>query len=195
MKLTRIIPVFVIVLWFTAACGRVISQTGSPKTRSIRQIEFSDFTFIRQDSAETIPLRNGRYEGSNDHSYWLMNTAYGDLTGDGIEEAIVLLRGQNTRTSPTQDEVFIYALKDEKAVLLTNFEGGKRREYLVSVAPGGNFKVEDHLLVVDRAVLTDEHEYAPTHYYTIKYRWNGSHMVEVERSALKLLPPSMMEIG
>ena len=182
-------------LWFTAACERLICQTGSAETTSIRQIKFSDFTFLRQNSAEVIPLQKGEYAGPGDHSYTLMNVTYGDVTSDGIEEAVVLLRGQNTRTSPTLDEVFIYTLKDGRAVLLTNFDGAKRGEYILSVDRATNFKIDHQLLILDRAVRVDECEYVPTHYYTIKFRWNGTQIIEIEKSSLKPLPDYMREIG
>ncbi len=184
---------FVTMLWFI--CGQLICQTGSAETTSIRQIKFSDFTFVRQNSAEVIPLQKGAYAGPDNHSYALMNVTYGDVTGDGTEEAVVLLRGQNTRTSPTLDEVFIYTLKDGKAVLLTNFEGGRRGEYILSVDHATNFKVDHQLLILDRAVRVDEREYAPTHYYTIKFHWNGTQMLEIQKSSLKPLPDYMREIG
>ncbi|SRR6266404_3444754 len=195
MKLERIILPFVTMLWFNAAGGQLICQTGLAETTSIRQIKFSDFTFVRQNSAEIIPLQKGEYAGPDNHSYALMNVTYGDIAGDGIEQAVVLLRGHNTRTSPTLDEVFIYTLKDGKPFLLTNFEGGKRGEYIVSVDRSTNFRVNHQLLILDRAVRIDECEYVPTHYYTLKFRWSGTQMLEIERSLLKPLPENMREIG
>ncbi len=57
-----------------------------------------------------------------------------------------------------------------------------------------NFKVEDKILVLDQAILSVG-EHFPSHYYTIKYRWNGVQMAEVERSCLKPLPDGMREVG
>jgi len=88
MKLERIILPFVAMLWFNAACGQLICQTGLAETTSIRQIKFSDFTFVRQNSAEIIPLQKGEYAGPDNHSYALMNVTYGDIAGDGIEQAV-----------------------------------------------------------------------------------------------------------
>jgi hypothetical protein len=125
----------------------------------------------------------------------LMRVAYGDVNGDRSEEAVVLLRGQNTSISRTLDEVFVYTMKSGTVVLLTNFEAGRRGEYVLSIgALGSNFKVEDRILVLDQAILR-QGEDVSTHYYTIKYRWDGMQMVEVERSALKVLPENMREIG
>jgi|SRR5258706_11874475 len=165
------------------------------KITSIHQINFGDFTFTRNNSPEQTSFVKGKYAGPNDHDTSLMNIAYGDLTNDGIDEAVVLLRSQDSRISPTLDEVFIYTLKDGMVTLLTNFDAGRRGDYVASVNPGMNFKVQGQQLVIDLAVRRNASEYVPTHYYTVKYRWNGKEMLEVERSPLKILPADMREIG
>jgi hypothetical protein len=172
----------------------------TPVTTSIsdiRQVDFKNFTYRLEweKEKEDIRLRDrGRIRADGAES-GLQRITYGDLTGDGAEEAIVLLRGTNTRISRTLDEVFIYTLRSGKAVALAHFEGGRRGDYILSVGSlGSNFKVEDRLLILDQAILR-EGEYVPTQYYTIKYRWNGIHMVEVERSCLKPIPEGMREMS
>jgi hypothetical protein len=140
-------------------------------------------------------LRDGRQVSVDGAESGFQRITYGDLTRDGSEEAIILLRGQNTRTSRTLDEVFIYSLKNGKVVALAHFDGGRRGDYILSIGSlGSNFKVEGGLLILDQAILR-EGEYVPTQYCTIKYRWNDIRMVEVERSSLKPLPKDMREIG
>jgi hypothetical protein len=162
----------------------------------IRHVPFKNSTFKRRKGDETIRLRDGISIRASDHHYSLMRIAYGDLIGHGSEAAIVLLRGQNSRLSLTLDEVFIYEFKAGQPVFLTSFEGGRRGEYILSVESlGSNFRVEHQSLIIDQAVYTNDREYMPTHYYTIKYRWDGRQILEVERSSLKPLPESMREIG
>ena len=166
----------------------------------IRQVDFKNFTFSRskdKKGAEVIRFRDGKYVGREGLNYSLMRFAYGDLTGDGREEAVILLRGQNTPISRTLDEVFIYTLENGEVVLLTSFEGGKRGDYICSVLHSeSNFKVEDNLLIIDQAVaLEGDNGLIPTRYYTITYRWDGNRMKEVERSALKPLPEHRREVG
>ncbi|HEX8197023.1 MAG TPA: hypothetical protein VF571_12600, partial [Pyrinomonadaceae bacterium] len=146
---------------------------------------------------EAIQFRDGKYIGDNNHKYDLMRIAYGDLTGDGNEEAIVLLRGQNTPASRILDEVFIYSLKNKRAALLTNFEGRKRGDYILSISSlGSNFRVENNVLIIDQAVaLEDDNDRIPTRFYTIKYRLSGKRMIEIERTKLKSIPENMREIG
>lgn len=195
MRLSWIVLGLAIIHSLSAAGGWLPAPQVAREITSLRQVEFSNFTFVRSDSAEIISLRNGTFDGPNYHSYHLMRVAYGDLTGDGTEEAIVLLRGQNTRTSPTLDELFIYTLKAGKAVLLTDFEGAVRGEYILSVGSTFTFRVDEQVLILNRAVRASDREYAPMHYYTIKYRWDGNRLSEVERSSLQRLPEHLMEIG
>lgn len=177
-----------------------IAQENAPNVNDIRQVDFKNFTYARQGDqteAKTTELRNGKNVSASGAESFLMRVAYGDLTGDGVEEAIVLLRGQNTRTSRTLDELFVYTLKDGRAVLLTNFAGGKRGDYVCSVnSQESNFKVEEERLIIDLAVaLADDPQCDPTRFYTITLRWNGRQMMEVERSALKPLPEHRREVG
>jgi hypothetical protein len=201
MNNIRFVALPLIFLCFlSVAYGQRTSRREIPADNSasdIRQVDFKNFTFTREKDAETIQFREGKYIGDGNRNYFLMRTAYGDITGDGNDEAIVLLRGQNTLISRTLDEVFIYSLKNGRAALLTNFEGEKRGDYILSISSlGSNFRVGNNVLVIDQAVaLDDDNNRIPTRFYTVKYRWNGSRMVETERTKLKLIPENMREIG
>ncbi len=200
VKIRFAASLFVLVFFLAVSYGQEVSQreaSTEDDVSSIRQVRFKNFTFTRQKGAEAIQFHDGKYVGERGHNYFLMRIAYGDLTGDGNEEAIILLRGQNTLVSRTLDELFIYRLKNGRATLLTNFEGGKRGDYILSIGSlGSNFKVENNVLIIDQAVaLEGDNDCIPTRYYTIKYRWNGSQMVEVDRTDLKPIPENMREIG
>jgi hypothetical protein len=189
----------VVPLTLTLPCARADSQGGAAAKPAgdIRRVDFRNFTYTRpcDGGAEAVRLRDGRGVGPDDAWAGLMRVAYGDLTGDGAEEAVVLLRGQNTRISRTLDEVFVFTMKDGKPVALDSFEAGRRGDYVLSVQSlGSNFKVESGLLVLDQAVRRTG-EYVPTQYYTVKLRWNGVQMAEVERTCLKPLPEGMREVG
>ncbi|HEX8130356.1 MAG TPA: hypothetical protein VF527_14735 [Pyrinomonadaceae bacterium] len=196
----RIIALSVLtLLCLTLSHGQRVPRE-SPATKSIsdiRQVDFKNFTYRLEweKEKEVIQLRDGGRTGADGAESGLQRITYGDLTGDGAEEAVILLRGTNTRISRTLDEVFIYTLKSGKVLALAHFEGGRRGDYILSVGSlGSNFKVEDRLLILDQAVLR-EGEYVPTQYYTIKFRWNGVQMAEVERSCLKSIPEGMREMS
>jgi len=186
-------------LFFALSYGQGVPQKASvaKPISDIRQVDFKNFTYRLEwdKEKESIQLRAGGWIRADGAEFGLQRITYGDLTSDGSEEAIILLRGQNTRISRTLDEVFIYTLKGGEVVALAHFEGGRRGDYILSIGSlKSNFKVEDRLLILDQAILR-EGEYAPTQYYTIKYRWNGIQMAEVERSCLKPLPEGMREMG
>ncbi|MDQ3817448.1 MAG: hypothetical protein M3362_07130 [Acidobacteriota bacterium] len=199
LRRVAILPFIALLFWSVSFAQETAKQAREANYVSdIRQVDFRNFTYKRDESAkeaETVELLNGRHTRSDGAWTSFMRVAYGDLTGDGSDEAVVLLRGQNTRISRTLDEVFIFTLKDGKLSEIAHFEGGRRGDYILSVESlGSNFKVEGETLILDQAVLR-EGEYVPTRYYTVKYRWNGTRMVETERSALKLIPEGWKEEG
>jgi hypothetical protein len=197
MRMTALSAMMLVVLTPSYGQSGPSDASVAKSVRDIREVDFKNFTYRveRAKEKDFIRLRDGRNVSAAGAESGLQRITYGDLTGDGSEEAIILLRGQSTRTSRTLDEVFIYSLKNGKLVALAHFEGGRRGDYILSVGTlGGNFKVEGGLLILDQAILS-EGENAPTQYYTIKYRWNDTQMVEVERSSLKPLPEGMREIG
>jgi hypothetical protein len=193
----------VVLFFFAISHAPEVSQNTAPSAGSvsnIRQIDFKNFTFVKhrgEKGTDTIEFRHGKYIGTDGLNYSLMRITYGDLTGDGSEEAVLLLRGQNTPVSRTLDEIFIYTLEKGRVVAFTNFECGKRGDYILSVGSlGSNFKVEDNQLVIDHAIAQeDDPDCIPTRYSTIKYQWDDRRMTEIERSSLKPIPEHMKEIG
>ena len=186
-------------LFFTLSYGEGVPQKVPIPTpvADIRQVDFRNFTYRLEwdKEKEIIQLRDGGWIRAVGAEFGLQRITYGDLTSDRSDEAIILLRCQNTRTSRTLDEVFIYTLKGGKVIALAHFEGGRRGDYILSVESlKSNFRVDDRLLILDQAILR-EGEYVPTQYYTIKYRWNGIQMVEVERTSLKPIPEGMREMS
>lgn len=197
MRITALAAMTLLIFAPSYGQGKPPDASVMKSIREIREVDFKNFTYRLKWAEENdiIRLRDGRHVSAAGAQAVLQRITYGDLTGDGSEEAIILIRGQSTHTSRTLDEVFIYSLKNGKVVALAHFEGGRRGDYILSVGSlGSNFKVEGGLLILDQAILR-ESEYAPTQYYTIKYRWNDIQLIEVERSSLKPLPEGMREIG
>jgi hypothetical protein len=205
MKWIKVSPIILLLIVPLMSYGQDISilrTSAKAVITQIQQVDFKNFTFNRIKGTEAIRFVDGRYVGADNLHYALRRIAYGDLTGDGIDEAVALLRGdvqlshENPVTTASLDEVFIYTLRDGRPVLLTNFEGGKRGEYILSIESlGSNFRIENQQLIIDQAVLKDDCEHVPTHYYTIKYRLDKGRMIEVERSILKPIPDNMAETG
>lgn len=111
---------------------------------------------------------------------------YIDLTGDGQDEAIVVLKVETTGAAIPQ-LVYVYEWKDDKPELIWNFRTGDR-------ADGGlkDIRVENGLTVVelygqDRFLLgevetgkitgDEEQLCCPTYFTRTTYKWNGNHFL------------------
>jgi hypothetical protein len=81
---------------------------------------------------------------------------YGDVTGDGRDEAMITLYAERGGTESSND-VFIYSLRNGRPVLLWKFETGDRAE-------GGLIKLyaQDGKLVVE---LAGKNKFVGANYY------------------------------
>jgi hypothetical protein len=161
----------------------------------IHKVNFKNFTYrpyCAGEEPEKITVKNGdftketKYDEYTEHFYFnIFSINYGDLNGDGKDEAVILSACKTGGTG-TFSEGFIYAVKAGKPILLTRIPGGDR-------AWGGlrEAKVENGLLVVDRndPELNQANccsEYAQI----IKYRLNGTKLNLIGKPASRELHPS-----
>jgi hypothetical protein len=168
----------------------------------IRKVDFSNFTFPKLPSGkcsmQRIHLINGRYDhpdapldrvppkgGSIDcWSVVLTSTNFGDVTGDGGEEAVVTLYAELGGNSSYSD-VFIYTLVDRHPVLLWKFmtgdraDGGLRRIY----SENGELVIELYGVNTIAGKQLDSSEgvgsCCPKHYTRTRYKWDGKHFEQV----------------
>lgn len=119
-----------------------------------------------------------------------VTTKYGDATGDGVDEALVILKIV-TAGSAIPQIVYVFQWKDEKPELAWYFRTGDR-------ADGGlkNVYADDGALVVelfgqDRYILgeietmkiegDEEQLCCPTHFTRTRYKWNGGFKIQGKR--------------
>src|SRR5262249_54790921 len=103
------------------------TPTASPSpSQPIRSIDFNDVAFPNypdyigdRGKKKYITLKPG------DGGPALLN--YGDVTGDGIEDAMMML-GIETRGSAIPEIVYIFTLQNSKPKLLWSFETGDRAD-------------------------------------------------------------------
>jgi hypothetical protein len=162
---------------------------------NIRKIDFRNFTYEALCvgvEAETITVKDGEfYEEKKEDDYVdrfyfkVLDIAYGDVNGDGQEEAIVITVC-NTGGTGNFTEGFVFGIKNGNADLLARIPGGDR-------AYGGlrEARVEARLLVVES---NDAGEYGgaccPEAVITTKYRVIGDKLVQVGKPLRKdLYPP------
>jgi len=168
------------------------SNKSQPKS-PIRQIDFNNFTYPKlptgKCSMNQVHLTNGRYDAPKSiagklpsvdcWSVELGAITYGDVTGDGEEEAIIELYAERGGTEASED-VFIYTMRDGNPVLLWKFETGDR-------ADGGPRRIaaENGELVVDLYGVGAEigkklygtegvGACCPKHFTRTRYRWVGT---------------------
>lgn len=123
-----------------------------------------------------------------------LRTAVGDLTEDGQDETVVLVR--DTESGLRADEILVYQNASGETKLLTRFAVGRHGEYVLSVKGlGSNFRVEYGELIIDIAVSGRAGPFAATQYQTVIFRWDGKQMAETARSEARPLPESMREKG
>lgn len=166
------------------------SPDRSPKS-AIRQVDFRNLSYPKlptgKCSLEEIHLKDGKYKAPEEWApdrtssvgCWavtLGDVDYGDVTGDGNEEAIVTLYAEMGGTESSQD-VYIYTSQGGKPVLLWKFATGDR-------AGGGERRIfaENGALVIELfgvgAVIgrdlydtEDVPDCCPAHYTRTKYKW------------------------
>jgi hypothetical protein len=168
------------------------SNKSQPKS-PIRQVDFKNFTYPKlptgKCSMSEVRLINGRYDAPADiagkrptvdcWSVALGPITYGDVTGDGEEEAIVELYAEAGGTEASED-IYLYTLKGGNAALLWKFATGDRAEGGLRriAAESGELVVE--LFGVGTAIgkklygTEDVGACCPKHFTRTKYRWVGT---------------------
>ena len=157
---------------------------------SIRKIDFKNFTYEVEsgESKEKIKVKDGEFSrhSEDDPLYFsVTEVTYGDLDGDGQDEAVV-----STLTSTGGTGQFsngqIFTLKSGKPIVLTEFEGGDR-------AYGGlvSAKIAGGVLTVERyAPGEGGGNCCPEYVETTRYKWDGAALRQLGDSATRELYPA-----
>jgi len=102
---------------------------------------------------------------------------YGDVTGDGAEEAMMLL-GIETRGSAIAEIVYVFTLQNSRPKLLWSFETGDRADggFRNAYADRGELVVElygKNRVIGSNLYLDDEAACCPSSFTRARYRWDG----------------------
>jgi len=160
-----------------AAClsvGTLLSGCASAPVGDIHRVDFGNFTYVTA-AAGKVTAHNGvcRWNtGANPIEFEVAEITYGDLNGDGLDEAAIVTCC-NTGGSGVFTEGFVYALKAGQASLLATVEGGDR-------AFGGinHIAIQDGQLQVER-IGTDSCAICPERIETSSYHLNNHLLVQV----------------
>jgi len=163
----------------------------------IRSVDFQNLTFPwtpYQGAPDSFTLQNGKKDrGKDETGAELKDVEYGDVTGDGTEDAVLSISPESGGNCQCY-MVYVYALSGRTPTLLWSFdtwdraEGGFKRAY----ADKGQLVVE---LFGDDKFENDEWHFGtaegkfkglccPTTYTRFKFRWNGEKFLLTGRPEL-----------
>lgn len=184
MSVTRLL---VIVLWIFVGSVFVAEAQSS----SVRSVDFGNFTYawpadyaVGKRSARNFTLKSGELQMTNHQvGVSLTKVIYGDVTGDGVEEAIVAM-SIRTGGSAIPGIVYVFAFRSGLPSQLWSFSTGDR-------ADGGLRETysEDGKLVVEvfGPKRRDEADGQPKRFTRSRYAWknqrfqpqSGSEIIEL----------------
>ena len=166
------------------------SSPGSDTVTDIRQVDFLNFTyestlcsreFGKQGIGKTVHVHQGEFK--NKAVYVAVDGSkviFGDVTGDGHEDAIVPIACGATTANFSLTEVHVYTIKDGRPVLLaqisdTDMERDYRLHYPDAESYWGvtdsGMKVTNGNLGIE--VFADGPHASPKHMVTLEYHLDG----------------------
>jgi hypothetical protein len=180
-----------------------VSPPGSP----IREIDFDNFTYpsgvigekggFKLRQGELLPKRRDSIGRPLDMWLVLNSVVYGDITGDGNEEAIINL-GWVTGGTATPNLIYIYTLRNEHPKLLWAFETGDRADggYRNIYAENGELVLE--LLGKDKIIGTDLSaddgvhlgDCCATLFTRTRYLWDSKRFRQIGKAEILPMPQS-----
>lgn len=182
------------------------SQAVTPfdaQTGSIRSVDFSNFTYAwypkwesMLSEAKEFTLRNGKLEvdaprNSNEPVLFeLLNVQYGDVSQDGLEDAIVTIK-MSVRGNAKPYVVFVITLTNGKPNMLWSHEAGDRADEGLR-----NVYISDkHLLVIEQynanELVSPNREVTkvgmccPTTFTRTFYKWDKDRFESFRRETLR----------
>ena len=177
-------------------CGFVLLTSFSHvmSQSDVRIVDFKNFTyeaFCASDEVEKVKVKNGEFfretpmDGYVDRFYFkAFDFAYGDLTGDGKEDAVILTVC-NTGGTGNFSEGFIFSVTGGKPALIGRIPGGDR-------ANGGlrSARIDKGFLVVEsNDVGENGGSCCPEFVITSSYRLRDGKLIEAAPSSRRELYP------
>lgn len=182
----------------------VILQTSKSQTvTDLKKVEFENFTFDVR--GEKIKLKNGvqvgacKKDGDGIESgvIWSLekeNIEYGDLDGDGRDEALIALSAEPCGGNmPANDAVLVLTIKDGRVTQLPIFDYSSepcepdQKDCDLTPRPGVSvsYDAQEKAIVVESYYFTEEDALCcPSVSREIWYKWDGSNFVETKKGKL-----------
>jgi hypothetical protein len=173
----------------------------TPIAGSIRRVDFRNFTYPLDDylarnyGTNSVRVRKGRFIFNRDSDYGpdgfgVTRIIYGDLTGDGQEEAAVLTAIGFIESGTSQQApgtyAYIYSMGNGRPVLLKIYDSESDdsdaniayRNYYqdnTTLLYGGVARIERGLLVIES--LVGSGRCCPEYEVTMRFRWDGQRFI------------------
>jgi hypothetical protein len=114
---------------------------------------------------------------------------YGDITGDGIEEAMVAL-GIDNHGSAIPDYVYVFAIENGKPKLMWDFETGDRADGGLRNVYADNGQLVIELFGKDRVIggqlyRGEEGLCCPSSFTRTRYKWTGKRFEDISREVFE----------
>lgn len=180
-----------IILFCMTLCFATVAV---PAQTDIHGVDFKNFTYSAScagEKPEKVTIKDGEFlretkmeDYTDRFSFGVMAITYGDLNGDGKDEAVVLSIC-NTGGTGQFTEGFVFTMKAGKPTLWQRIPGGDR-------ADGGLVKatVEGGLLLIEaNESSTNSGACCPEFTVTEKYRLTANKMVAVGKGVRRELYP------
>ncbi len=186
-----------------AAVAALCSSAAAQEAAAVRKIDFTNFTFRvgdktvkMKDGLQDVACREKDENGVPSGDIWSNSkesVGYGDIDGDGREEAFVPLIANVCGGNMVTDEaLLVFTMKGGKPVPLPVFDytdeacpTGEKCDVMRSPGVSVSYDAREKALVVENSFATDDDAICcPSLYRLTWYRWNGSAFVELKKGKI-----------
>jgi hypothetical protein len=166
------------------AQGQTRSSRPSATTNGIRSVDFLNYTYhssaCRDELGESVRVSRGEFKNSDSYFSVDKKIRYADISGDGLEEAIIDTGCGAVGGNFSVTEVFVFTMQNGRPRLLATIaNNGAERDYsryyrdtegewwdLTGVAGVNNASIALNALAGGSHAM-------PRYVVTLEYRWTG----------------------
>ncbi|MDD3473689.1 MAG: hypothetical protein PHS86_12975 [Syntrophaceae bacterium] len=216
----RVLAAFLLMLLLTPAIGSLHAQASDIKSgdepirrgaervklHDIRDVDFKNFKYqlsnaawMTLEIARTTEVHNGEMS-QHDGYFKVERQLYGDLTGDGRDEAVVIVNWGLEGANWWGTDIYVFTLADRLVQLALISEDATEHDYHRWFPSGGNasegnvWKTLDDKITIQRQMLiiqryVDGPHCCPENIASMIYRWDGNTFVLGSRPEKRKIEP------